>query len=39
MKELSFFSPIYLSESTNVISSFNLVTELNELIPDTIIIP
>ena len=30
------FSPIYLSEATPVISSFNLMTEL---IPDAIIIP
>ena len=33
------FSPIYLSEATYVISSFNLMTELQELIPDAIIIP
>ena len=32
------FSPIYLSEATYVISSFNLMTELRELIPDAIII-
>ena len=33
------FSLIYLSEDTYVISSFNLMTELQELIPDAIIIP
>ena len=34
------FSLIYLSEATTyVISSFNLMTELSELIPDAIIIP
>ena len=33
------FSPIYLSEATYVISSFNLMTELQKLIPDAIIIP
>ena len=33
------FSPIYLSEATYVISSFNLMTELQELILDAIIIP
>ena len=32
------FSPIYLSEATYVISSFNLMTVLNELIADAIII-
>ena len=33
------FSPIYLSEATYVISSFNLMAELYKLIPDAIIIP
>ena len=33
------FSPIYLSEAIYVISSFNLISELRELIPDVIIIP
>ena len=33
------FSLIYLSEDTYVISSFNLMTELQELIPDAIVIP
>ena len=32
------FSPIYLLEAIFVISSFNLMTELQELIPDAIII-
>ena len=32
------FSPIYLSEATYVISSLNLMTVLNELIADAIII-
>ena len=36
---VTIFSPIYLSEATYVISSFNLMTELLELIPETIIIP
>ena len=31
-------TPIYLSEATYVISTFNLMTELYELIPDAIII-
>ena len=33
------FSPMHLSEATYMISSFNLITELEELIPDAIIIP
>ena len=33
------FSGIYLSEATYVISSFNLMTELQKLILDAIIIP
>ena len=33
------FSPVYLSETTYVISSFKLRKELLELIPDAIIIP
>ena len=33
------FFPIYLSEATYVISSFNLMAELYELLPDAIIIP
>ena len=33
------FSPIYSSETTDMISSFNLRTELLKLIPDAIIIP
>ena len=33
------FSPIYLSEATYGISSFNLMTELQELLPDATIIP
>ena len=33
------FSPIYSSEATYVISLFNLMTELYELIPDATIIP
>ena len=32
------FSPIYLLKAIFVISSFNLMTELQELIPDAIII-
>ena len=39
LHEIDFtFSPIYLSEATYVISSFNLMTVLNELIADAIII-
>ena len=39
LHEIDFtFSPIYLSEATYVISSFNLITVLNELIADAIII-
>ena len=33
------FFPVYLSETTYVISSFTLRTELLELIQDAIIIP
>ena len=33
------FPKIYLSEATYVISSFSLMTELSEVIPDAIIIP
>ena len=32
------FSPVYLSEATCVINSFNLMTKSLELIPDAIII-
>ena len=32
------YSPIYFSEATYVISAFNLMAELQELIPDEIII-
>ena len=33
------FSAIYLSKATFVISSFNLRTELQKLLPDVMIIP
>ena len=39
MKSLLFFSPIYLSENTYVISSLNLGSELYKLITDAMIIP
>ena len=37
MRSLLFFSLIYLSEATYVISSFNRRTELWKLIPDVMI--
>ena len=39
MRSILLFSPIYLSEATFVVSSFNLKTDLSKLISDAVIIP